>query len=317
MAVAGRSGSHKQMQMLVTRFERLSRRISLAGLMSGHKAVDAISAGRVKVDGAVARGNFKVFAEATVTVDGCEAPPPRPRPRLWGLLKPRKVLCSDIEQEGVVSLRSLLRTRHEHEVNWTGNARSIGLEDETLMNRHFIVVSGLAFMSDGLLLLTNDGNFAETLRSISSKIITAYDIKISGDPPVELLHAWRRKARAGGVDFGQVFCSIIKRTGTTTKLRVHYVETPERPLELLLEKAKMRLIACGRYSFGPYRSTELPKDRCIELPVHSSLMHLCPVADMRQVLVPSRGGILSTEGLMQEMMLRESFIQEVPEADQA
>lgn len=315
--MAGRGGSHKQMQMLVTRFERLSRRISLAGLMSGHKAVEAISAGRVKVDGAVARGNFKVFAEATVTVDGSEAPAPRPKPRLWGMIKPRKVMCSDIEQEGTVTLRSLLRTRYEHEVAWTGNSRSIGLDGETLWNKHFIVVSGLAFMSDGLLLITNDGIFAEVLRDVSSKIITAYDVKISGDPPVELLHEWRRKARAGGVDFGQVFCSITKRTGATTKLRVNFVETPERPLEMLLELSKMKVIACRRHAFGTYRGSQLPKDRLIELPIDSSLMHLCPKADMRQVLVPTHGGILSSEGLMQEAVLRGSVVAAAGMADHA
>lgn len=304
--VVGSGGTPRQMQMLVTRFERLSRRISLAGLMSGQKAVEAISSGRVLVDNQVARGNFKVFSEASVVVDGCEAPAPRPRPRIWALNKPRKVLCSDMERDGAVTLRSLLRSRHEHEVEWSGNARTVGLADETLWDKHFVVVSGLSFMADGLVLLTNDGHFADTLMSTSSKILSIYEVKISGDPPIELLHTWRRRARAGGVDFGQVFVSIMKRSATTCKLSVRYVETPERPLELLLEKGKMKLIACRRFAFGPYLVTELPRDRCIELPVHKSLMHLCPKADMRQVLVPATGGILNSAGLLQEMVLQGS-----------
>lgn len=294
--------------MLVTRFERLSRRISLAGLMSGHKAVEAIDAGRVQVDGSVVKGNFKVFAEAVVTVDGHEVPPPRSEPRIWAMWKHRRVLCQDGEREGVETLRSVLRKRYEKEVTMNGQAQCIGLEEETPWNKHFVIIGGLPFMGDGLVLLTNDGVFADSLMSVESKILSIYDVKVSGDPPIELLHSWRRHARAGGLDFGQVFCSITTRRGATTRLRVRLVESPERPLDCLMEKAKLSVIALRRHSFGPYCVTQIPWERCLEVPVHSSIKHLCPQADMRQVLVPTRGGIVSSEGLLRAVGLEASAV---------
>jgi len=292
----------RQMQMLVTRFERLSRRISLAGLMSSHKAVEAIAAGRVHVDGRVVSSNFKVFNEAIVTVDGSEAPPPRPGPRLWAMFKPKKVLCSDTpEKEDTETLRSLLRKRYEREVLLNGRVQSLDLDTETLHDKHFNVVAGLPFAADGLVLLTNDGLFAKTLTDPESRILTAYDVKISGDPPVDLLHSWRRSAKAQGIHYGQVFCSITKRTGATTRLRVRYVESPQRPLDVLLEKAKMKVIAIQRFAFGPYLGTAIPQDRCVEVPVDKSLKHLVPQADMRQALVPVRGGIVTAEGRVRDV----------------
>eukprot|EP00434_Breviolum_minutum_P008849 symbB.v1.2.007804.t1/scaffold485.1/size197678/7 len=65
------------------------------------------------------------------------------------------------------------------------------------------LVTGLAYQFDGLVLLTNDGLFAETLASAEANILSAFDCKIQGDPPVDLLHKWRTGARAAGVNYGR------------------------------------------------------------------------------------------------------------------
>lgn len=303
-------GTHRQMQMVVTRFERLTRRISLAGLMSGHKAAEALEQGRVKVDNCVATANFKVFNEAYVTVDGYEVPPPAPSPKLWGLYKPKKTLCTTEEKEGVNTLRSLIRTWDEKTVKKMGRSQTEGLDKDTLQDKHFIVLCGLAFNADGLVILTNDGLFADALFRQEARLLSIYDVKVAGDPPVDLLHNWRKAkgTRAGGVNYGQVFVSITSRTSTATRLRVRYVETPERPLDMLLDRAKLRVNRVRRYGFGPYLLPQISESGVVELPVHSSLFDFVPKADMRQVLVPTRGGILGPDGRLSSVGLRDSFV---------
>lgn len=307
---------HRQMQMLVTRFERLSRRISLAGLASGHQAVKAISEGRVLVDGKVATSNFKIFSEAVVTMDGHNVPPPDPLPKLWALNKPRKVLCEAVEKEGVDTLPSLMRRWRERQHKKLGDAQSIGLLEESLENRHFIVVTGVPYNGQGLVLMTNDGLFAQALQDHSSNILSIFDLRIAGDPSVEMLHKWRRGARAGGINFGQVFCSITSRTSQACKLRLRMVESPKQPLSLLLEHAKIRVHRFKRYGFGPYMTYKVPDDVVVQLPIHKSLMSLVPKADMRQALVPTRGGVLSPDGRLRAVNLEGSVIAAVdqPEA---
>lgn len=294
--------------MLVTRFERLSRRISLAGLLSNHKAVEAIAAGRVEVDGVVASTNFKVFSEASVTLDGNPVPEPGPFPKLWGMFKPRNVLCQDAEKEGERTLRSMMRKWRNKEVAFTGTTQAVDLDNESLDDKHWNIVAGLPYGADGLVLLTNDGLFAKALTDRESRILTIYDVKIAGDPPVDVLHSWRSGAKVAGVDYGKVFCSISKRNGTTTRMKVRLVETPERPLDLLLERARMNVYRVQRHSFGPYIVTELPTDRCVQLPIHKSLTHLCPVADMRQALVPAPGGIVTESGQRGFVRLKDSAV---------
>eukprot|EP00927_Polykrikos_kofoidii_P078991 TRINITY_DN75794_c0_g1_i1.p1 TRINITY_DN75794_c0_g1~~TRINITY_DN75794_c0_g1_i1.p1 ORF type:complete len:367 (-),score=62.16 TRINITY_DN75794_c0_g1_i1:139-1239(-) len=299
---------HRQMQMVVTRFERLSRRISLASFLSGHKAEEAIAAGRVKVDGTVATANFKVFSEASVTLDGAEVRPPGPLPKLWALLKPKKVLCQQDEKEGVATLRSLMRSWREREVKLFGQAQTIGLDDECLDDKHFIIVCGLAYGADGLVLLTNDGLFADAITHHQARILSEYDVKVSGDPPIDLLHSWRHGARAGGINYGRVFVSIVKRSPTATRLSVRFVESPDRPLEMLLDAARLRVNRVKRHAFGPYVSSQIIKNRLVQVPIHRDLMPLVPAADMRQVLVPSRGGVLSQDGRLRSVALEDSQI---------
>lgn len=310
-------GQHRQMQMVVTRFERLTRRISLAGLMSGHKAAEALEQGRVKVDNCVATANFKVFNEAHVTVDGREVPRPAPAPKIWGLFKPKKILCTSEEKEGVETLRTLIRRWDEKTVKKMGAAQAEGLERDTLQDKHFIVVCGLAFNADGLVLLTNDGLFADAVLRPEARILSIYDVKVAGDPPVDLLHAWRKGARAGGVNYGQVFVSITSRTQSATRLRVRYVETPERPLDMLLERAKLRVNRVQRHGFGPYMLPQISDSGVVELPMHPSLFDFVPKADMRQVLVPTRGGILGADGRISAVGLRESVVPDTSSTQEA
>ncbi|CAK9008568.1 unnamed protein product [Durusdinium trenchii] len=291
------SGGMKQMQMLVTRFERLSRRISLAGLLSNHQAVQAISQGRVKVDGQLASSNFKVFQEAHVTLDGVNVPPPEPEPKLWAMFKPRKVLCENLEREDARTIRAKMRRWYEKEINRAGQALAVGLEEESLKDRHWVIVTGLAYAFDGLVLLTNDGIFAETLASAESNILSAFDCKIQGDPPVEVLHKWRTGARAAGVNYGRVFCTVQKRTGATYRMRVRYVESPDRPIDMLLDAHRMRIQTVRRYAFGPYVLSDVPEDNVIRVPIHKSIRHLLPVADMRQTLVPVHGAMLEAPAM--------------------
>merc|ERR1711981_488005 len=116
-----------------------------------------------------------------------------------------------------------------------GRAQAEGLEKDTLQDKHFIIVCGLAYNADGLVLMTNDGLFSDALLRPESRILSVFDVKVAGDPPVDVLHAWRRSkgSRAGGVNFGQVFTSITSRTSAATRLRVRYVETADRPIEML------------------------------------------------------------------------------------
>lgn len=82
------------MRMVHGRFERLSRRIALSGLMSRSEAESLIRTGEVYVDGRVCTQNPMVHDGSEVIVRDTNIPCPDLLPKLWALRKPRQVHCS-------------------------------------------------------------------------------------------------------------------------------------------------------------------------------------------------------------------------------
>ncbi|PFH31568.1 hypothetical protein BESB_025340 [Besnoitia besnoiti] len=99
----------RTLQLGRTNFEWLSRRLSLAGLLSRREAEKAIAAGQVTVNGETIRNNVEVCSEATVCYKGAVVPPPVATPQLFGLVKPRRVLCVLEERGDVPTLHTLMR----------------------------------------------------------------------------------------------------------------------------------------------------------------------------------------------------------------
>ena len=55
--------------------------------------------------------------------------------------------------DGVVTIRSLLRSWKVREQKFLGDAVTMGLEEESLGDRHFLIACGLPFAADGLVLV--------------------------------------------------------------------------------------------------------------------------------------------------------------------
>jgi len=151
---------------------RLQKIIAAAGIASRRKAEELISSGRVAVNG------------RTVTELGTKADPERdhirvdgrllhgPQRRIYVLLnKPKGYVTTVSDPEGRPTVMSLL-----------GGIKS-----------RVYPVGRLDYASEGLLLLTNDGDLAQQLMKAASHVPKTYLVKVSGQPSEEAL----RKLRSG------------------------------------------------------------------------------------------------------------------------
>ena len=132
--------------------ERIQKLISAAGLMSRRAAEEAISAGRVCVNGEKAQlGDKADPALDRITVDGKELP--REGEKLYLMLhKPRGYVTTLRDEKGRKNVTELL-----------GELES-----------RVYPVGRLDMYSEGLLFLTNDGDFAAKLSHPSSQIEKEY-----------------------------------------------------------------------------------------------------------------------------------------------
>ncbi len=146
--------------------ERLQKILARAGIASRRKAEQLILEGRVTVNGAVVDrlGSKADLERDHIKVDGRLIRPPR-RLVYIALNKPAGVVTTVYDPQGRPTVMDLLRGVRER----------------------VFPVGRLDYHSEGLLLLTNDGDFAQRLTSAASHIPKTYLVKVTGllDPEQE------------------------------------------------------------------------------------------------------------------------------------
>src|SRR5678810_350101 len=144
--------------------ERLQKLIAAAGVASRRHAEELIVAGRVTVNGEVIKelGTKADPAKDHIKVNGKLINPQlQTRDKVYGLLnKPRGYLSSVSDPEGRPLVTELLPPS-------LGRVHPVGRLD---------------FNTEGLLLLTNDGDFTNYVTAARNRVEKVYEVKVKGVP---------------------------------------------------------------------------------------------------------------------------------------
>src|SRR5688572_6289832 len=154
--------------------ERLQKLIAAAGVASRRHAEELIAAGRVTVNGEVVKelGTKADPDKDHIKVNGKLINPQlKSREKVYVLLnKPKGYLSSVSDPEGRPLVTELL-------------PRSLG---------RLYPVGRLDFNTEGLLLLTNDGDFTNFITAARNRVEKVYEAKVKGLPPEAALQRIRR-----------------------------------------------------------------------------------------------------------------------------
>jgi 23S rRNA pseudouridine2605 synthase len=155
---------------------RLQKVLAQAGVASRRAAEELIAAGRVSVDGKVVRemGRRIDPDTAVVHVDGSRIVLGEDKVYL-ALNKPRGILCTMSDDHGRPCVGDLVVERGMTEENFEGGSR----------NRLFHV-GRLDADTEGLLLLTNDGELGHRLTHPSYEVAKTYLAEVHGQLPRDL-----------------------------------------------------------------------------------------------------------------------------------
>lgn len=157
--------------------ERLQKILSQAGVASRRKAEQLIVEGRVSVNGATVTelGSKADLERDHIKVDGRLLR--RPKRNIYiALNKPKNVVTTVSDPEGRETVMHLLRGVRER----------------------VFPVGRLDYHSEGLLLLTNDGEFAHRITAPASHVIKTYVVKSNGPLTEEQQRAFREGISLGG-----------------------------------------------------------------------------------------------------------------------
>ncbi|CDU20802.1 RNA pseudouridylate synthase, putative [Plasmodium yoelii] len=163
---------------------------------------------------------------------------------------------------------------------------------ENYIPEHLIIVNSLDSDMEGIILLTNDGDFANKLKDINNNILTTYLIKTQEELTNEKIELLRKGCTIGDIIIRPLELKIIKPNFLYKWLKLTYVEKSQTHLNLLFSKYNMTIRKCKRYSFGPYKSSDLSGNFLTPLKIHSTINHLIPRYEYKLTLSHPTGNIL-------------------------
>jgi 23S rRNA pseudouridine2605 synthase len=158
--------------------DRLQKILAQAGIASRRKAEEIILAGRVQVNGTVVNtlGTRHDSTRDHIRVDGKLLQGPEQQ-RYYMLNKPRGYVTTLDDPEKRPTVMQLMTKQKS------------GPHGD---NVRLYPVGRLDYLSEGLLLMTNDGNLANALSKAAAGVEKTYLVKVSGIPPASGLEQIRR-----------------------------------------------------------------------------------------------------------------------------
>jgi 23S rRNA pseudouridine2605 synthase len=208
--------------------DRLNKYLAHAGVGSRRHCDNLIRAGRVSVDGRTIRElATHVGSDQVVKVDG--EPVRAEKFVYWLVNKPRGYLC----------------TNHDP------SQRPLAIDLVPHINQRVYTVGRLDEDSEGLLLLTNDGDLANRLMHPRYGIEKTYLVLVAGDPSAEDL---KQLLQGVWLSEGHVKARHVKRLrrqGKSTWLRIVLAEGKNREIRRMLARLNHKVLRLRRIEIGP------------------------------------------------------------------
>jgi 23S rRNA pseudouridine2605 synthase len=239
--------------------DRLQKILAHAGVGSRRHCEDLITAGRVLVDGRVVRelGTRVDPEKQKITVDG--EPVRAERPVYWLVNKPRGYLCTNRDPA----------------------RRPLALDLVPQVDQRVYTVGRLDEDSEGLLLLTNDGDLAFRLMHPRFGVEKTYQVLVAGFPNKEDVE---KLLKGVWLAEGHVKAQSVKRMKSQkecTWLRIVLSEGKNREIRRMLARLNHKVLRLKRTALGPVELGHLAPGKARKL-TGPELTALRQAAERRQ-----------------------------------
>ena len=221
---------------------RLSKYFTDCGVMSRRAADAAIERGEVKVNGVVACLGDKIEAGVDeVVYKGKKILPASDKRVCIMLNKPRGVVCTASDEKGRANVTELCR----------------GVKDAQGHALRLYPVGRLDMDSDGLLLLTNDGELANKLTHPRHSIPKIYHVTLKGIFDDAMIRMLGEPIVIDGKETLRVKVSPVERTESTTVVRFELYEGRNRQIRRMCEFHGVKITQLTRVAIGKLKLGDL------------------------------------------------------------
>jgi 23S rRNA pseudouridine2605 synthase len=129
-----------------------------------------------------------------------------------------------------------------------------------------ISVGRLDYNSEGLLLLTNDGELARRLELPANAWLRRYRVRVHGTPAEALLKGLAKGVKVDGVQYGPIEAGLDSKQGANSWLTVSIKEGKNREVRRVMEHLNLTVNRLLRVGYGPFPLGQLKPGEIEEVP---------------------------------------------------
>lgn len=219
--------------------QRLQKILARGGLASRRAAEELITSGRVRVNGRIVK---ELGSKADPTTDRIEVDGKRVVAEefaYYALHKPRGVVSTLSDPEGRPTVAEMLSPR----------------------GARVYPIGRLDFATSGILLATNDGDFANGLLHPKKKVPKTYVLKVSGEMGNEDIEVWRRGVNLEDGKTLPAAAKLLRHEGGKTWLEITIFEGRNQQIRRMGEATGFPVMRLARTAFAGVTSEGLAPGR--------------------------------------------------------
>jgi 23S rRNA pseudouridine2605 synthase len=226
--------------------QRIAKLLARAGIASRREIERMIAEGRIALDGVTIETPATLLKSLTgVTVDGKPVKPPAAA-RLFRYHKPTGLLTAERDPKGRPTIYDRLPK---------------GLP-------RLMPVGRLDLNTEGLLLLTTDGELKRQLELPATGVTRSYRARAYGNVTQAQLEALIMGIEIEGVRYGSINANLERRTGANVWIELSLAEGKNREVRRVLEHLGLKVSRLIRTSYGPFVLGDLPAGGVDEIKQH-------------------------------------------------
>ena len=216
---------------------KLQKYFTDCGIMSRRAAEKEIEAGKVKVNGITATAGQRIVVGVdTVTYLGKAVEPPKFKKKIYVMLnKPRGYLTTMSDDRGRKTVAELVND----------------------IGERVYPVGRLDMDSEGLLLLTNDGDLALKLTHPRHEIPKIYHVMVKGIVPREKLKTLNAPMEIDGYTLLPVKTELVSIKNDCSVLKMTLFEGRNRQIRKMCESVELEVVRLCRIAVGKIQLGEL------------------------------------------------------------
>ncbi|MGE5564396.1 MAG: pseudouridine synthase [Bacillota bacterium] len=209
---------------------RIAKLLARAGVASRREVERMIAEGRIALNGEKLTTPATLLTDlAGVTVDGRPVRPAAAT-RLFRFYKPQATLTAAHDPKGRATIYDRLPE---------------GLP-------RLMPVGRLDFMTEGLLLLTNDGELKRQLELPRTGVVRTYRARAYGRVTQAQLEELAEGITIDGVRYGSINANLERRTGSNCWIEMSLTEGKNREVRRVLAHLGMQVSRLIRTAYGPF-----------------------------------------------------------------